>query len=102
MEISLAVYIIASIHQEMQFARLPGSVVWRTACNCLSHHLQKKNLKSNYISDDLDTHERKRGPGAGREAVLFILLVILFPLDVKEICYLKKSIKTPMCTFKLL
>lgn len=42
MEISNPVYIIAGIHQEMQFAHLPGSVMWRTACNCLSHHLRKK------------------------------------------------------------
>lgn len=42
MEISNPVYIIAGIHQEMQFAHLPGSVMWRTACNCLSHHLWKK------------------------------------------------------------
>lgn len=43
MEISNPVYIIAGIHQGMQFACLPGSVMQRkTACNCLSHHLQKK------------------------------------------------------------
>lgn len=45
MEISSPVYIMAGIHQEMQFARLPGSVMRRTACNCLSHHLQKKKKK---------------------------------------------------------
>lgn len=64
MEISNPVYIIAGIHQGMQFACLPGSVMQRrTACNCLSHHLQKKILKSNCTSDNLDAHGKEAGVG---------------------------------------
>ena len=88
MEISSPVYIMAGIHQEMQFARLPGSVMRRTACNCLSHHLQKKKkkkiLKSNCISDNLETHEKEEGRlEDGREA--FYLC-----------CYLYCSLLMPM------
>ena len=84
MEISNPVYIIAGIHQRMQFARLPGSVLWRrTACNCLSHHLQKKCLKSNCISDNLDAYEKEEGVGGWERSFLFVLF-ILFPSDANE------------------
>lgn len=63
MEISNPARIIAGIHQEMQFARLPGSATRRrTACNCLPHHLQKI-LESNCLSDNLDAHEKEEGVG---------------------------------------
>lgn len=46
MEICSPGSIIAGIHQDMQFACLPGSVTCRsTACNCLSHRLQKNSAK---------------------------------------------------------
>ena len=84
MEISNPVYIIAGIHQGMQFARLLGSVLWRrTACNCLSHHLQKKFLKSNCIGDNLDAHEKEEGVGGWERSCLFVLF-ILFPSDANE------------------
>ena len=85
MEISNPVYIIAGIHQGMQFARLLGSVLWRrTACNCLSHHLKKKKfLKSNCISDNLDAHEKEGGVGGWERSFLFVLIT-LFPSDANE------------------
>lgn len=80
MEISNTVYIIASIHQEMQFAHLPGSVMWRTACNCLSHHLwKKKNLKSNCISDILDAHEKEEGVGGWERSFSIYAAIYIVP-----------------------
>lgn len=79
MEISNPVYIIAGIHQEMQFAHLPGSVMWRTACNCLSHHLRKKNLKSNCISDNLDAHEKEAGVGGWERSFSIYAAIYIAP-----------------------
>lgn len=88
MEISNPVYIIAGIHQEMQFACLPGSVMQRrTACNCLSHHLQKKSWKAIAPVTTLMLTERELGDG--REAFLSMPLFILLPLDARETVIIK-------------
>lgn len=85
MEISNPVYIIAGIHQGMQFARLLGSVLWRrTACNCLSHHLQKKKNFWKAIASvtTLMLTKRKEELGDGKEAFY--------------LCYLYCSLLMPM------
>lgn len=87
MEISSPVYIMAGIHQEMQFARLPGSVMRRTACNCLSHHLQKKKKNSEKQLHQWQPWNSWKGGGkvgGWERSFLFMLLFILLPPDANE------------------
>lgn len=84
MEISNPVYIIAGIHQGMQFPRLPGSVLWRrTACNCLSHHLQKKISEKQLHQWQPWCLWKGRGSWEMGKKLLFVLF-ILFPSDANE------------------
>ena len=57
-----------------------------TACNCLSHHLQKKtrSWKATASVTTLTLVERKTVVGGGGEPFLFVPLFILFPLDASE------------------
>lgn len=80
MEISNPVYIIAGIHQGMQFARLLGSVLWRrTACNCLSHHLQKKKISEKQLHQWQPWCSRKGRRSWGMGKKLFICAIYIVP-----------------------
>lgn len=82
MEISNPRSIIAGIHQEPQFACLLGSVTQRgTACNCLSHHWQKKFWKAIAPVTTLMFVARKRHWGMGERLshLCCIYIVLLKP-----------------------